>query len=132
VDCLLDIAERSTIKLKLIGISCDLAGQRVVIPPPSGDQVFLGVCSRAVGDSTRIFGGPGDTAFIYEAGSQATIRFVQGNAGAGDPTPNAPAAQLTGTFPNWTINFEDGDNPGGAGEPDFTDVVLQVDAIAAP
>jgi PKD repeat protein len=132
VNCHLDIAARSIIKLKLIGVSCDLKGERVIIPPPSGDQVFLSVCWRAVGDSTKIFGGPGDTAFIYEAGSQAVIRFVQGTAGAGEPIPSAPAAQLTGSFPNWTINFEDGDNPGAAGEPDFTDVVLQVEAIPAP
>jgi PKD repeat protein len=132
VDCHLNIAERSNIKLKLIGVSCDLDGQRVVIPRPSGDQVFLNVCARAVGDSTKIFGGPGDSAFIYEAGSQATIRFHQGTARASEPTPNPPAAQLTGSFPNWTINFEDGDNPGAAGEPDFTDVVLQVEAIPPP
>jgi PKD repeat protein len=131
VDCLLDIADPSNIKLKLTGISCTLDGERVVIPPPSGDQVFLGVCSRAVGDSTMIFGGPGDSAFLYEAGSQVTIRFVQGTADAGEPTPAAPAGQLTGSFPNWTINFEDGANPGGPGEPDFTDVVLQVEAIPA-
>jgi PKD repeat protein len=132
VDCHLNIAERSTIKLKLLGVSCDLNNERVVIPPPSGDQVFLNVCARAVGDSTRIFGGPGDTAFIFEAGSQATIRFIQGTADPGEPTPNAPAAQVTGTFPNWVINFEDGDNPGSPSEPDFTDVVLQVDAVPAP
>lgn len=132
VDCRLDIAVRSAIKLKLTGISCSLDHERVVIPPPSGDQVFLNVCSRTVGDSTRIFGGPGDTAFIYEAGSQATIRFVQGNPDAGEPSPAAPSAQVTGTFPNWTINFEDGDHPGAAGEPDFTDVVLQVEAIPPP
>jgi PKD repeat protein len=131
VDCLLDIAERSNIKLKLTGISCTLYGERVVIPPPSGDQVFLYVCLRAVGDSTKIFGGPGDSAFVYEAGSQATIRFRQGTADAGEPTPSAPVGQLTGSFPNWTINFEDGANPGGPGEPDFTDVVLQVEAIPA-
>jgi PKD repeat protein len=132
VNCSLNIAERSTIKLKLIGISCSLTGERVVIPPPSSDQVFLNVCARQVGDSTRIFGGPGDTAFIFEAGTQATIRFVQGTPIGGEPAPNPPAAQITGTFPNWVINFEDGDNPGSPGEPDFTDVVLQVDAVAAP
>ena len=132
VDCHLNIAERSTIKLKLLGISCDLRNERVVIPPPSSDQVFLNVCSRAVGDSTRIFGGPLDEAFIFEAGSQATIRFVQGTADADEPTPNPPAAQVTGSFPNWVINFEDGDNPGAPGEPDFTDVVLQVDAVPEP
>jgi PKD repeat protein len=132
VDCALNITARSTIKLKLLGISCDLNGERVVIPPPSGDQVFLNVCARAVGDSTRIFGGPGDTAFIYEAGSQATIRFVQGTPDRDEPAVGPPAARLEGTFPNWTINFEDGDNPGAAGEPDFTDVVLGVEAVAAP
>ncbi|HEX6616956.1 MAG TPA: PKD domain-containing protein [Gemmatimonadales bacterium] len=132
VDCALDVTARSTIKLKLVGLSCDLSGERITIPPPSGDQVFLSVCSRTVGDSTRIFGGPGDTAFIYEAGSQVVIRFTQGTAGSGEPTPAAPAGQITGTFPNWTINFDDGARPGDPGEPDFADVVLQVEAVAAP
>jgi PKD repeat protein len=128
-DCLLDIVDQSIIKLKLIGVSCTLNGERVVIPPPSGDQVFLSVCSRVVGDSTKIFGGIGDRAFVYEAGTQVTIRFVQGTPGRGEPTPGAPAAQLTGSFPSWTINYEDGANPGLPGEPDFTDVVLQVEAV---
>jgi PKD repeat protein len=131
VDCALNITARSTIKLRLLGISCDLRGERVTIPPPILDQTFLNVCLRAVGDSTKIFGGPLDEAIVFEAGSQARIRFTQGTAGAGDPVPGSPAAQLVGTFPNWTISFEDGANPGGAGEPDFTDVVLGVEAVAA-
>jgi PKD repeat protein len=131
VECDLDIAARSTIKLKLTGVSCDLQGQRITIPPPSGDQVFLSVCSRAVGDSTKIFGGPEDGAFVYEAGSQVRIWFTQGTPRPGEPAVTAPAAHLTGSFPNWTINFEDGAHPGDAGEPDFADVILQVDAIPA-
>lgn len=130
VDCALDITTRSTIKLKLLGLSCTLDGQRVVIPAPIGDQTFLNVCvMHAVGDSTKIYGGPEDQAIIFEPGSQVLIRFVQGAADGDEPTPAAPAAQLTGTFPNWTINFEDGANPGGAGEPDFSDVVLGVEAV---
>ena len=130
VECALDVTARSTITLRLHGVSCDLAGQRITVP--QGDQVFLNVCSRAVGDSTRIFGGPGDSAVVFEPGSQVRLRFNQGTAGTGEPTPAAPAAQVTGTFPNWTISFEDGANPGGPGEPDFTDVVLGVEAVAAP
>jgi PKD repeat protein len=130
--CLLDIAERSVIKLKLLGVSCDLNNQRVVIPPPSSDQVFLNVCSRSAGDSTMIFGGPLDEAFIYEAGSQTAILFRQGTPDAGEPAPNPAVGQVTGSFPSWVINFEDGDNPGGPGEPDFTDVILQVEAVPAP
>ncbi len=133
VDCALDVTARSTIKLRLLGVSCDLNGQRVTIPPPIGDQSFLNVCVLGTaGDSTKIFGGPEDTAVVFEAGSQVRIRFTQGFADRGEPAPAAPAAQLAGTFPNWTISFEDGDNAGGAGEPDFTDVVLGVEAIAEP
>lgn len=131
VECRLDISAPSNIKLKLLGLSCNLRGQRITIPPPSGDQVFLSVCLLAVGDSTKIFGGPGDTAFRYEAGSQVRIWFTQGTPRPGEPAVGAPAGQLVGSFPNWTVNFEDGANPGGAGEPDFTDVVLGVEAIPA-
>jgi PKD repeat protein len=128
VDCALNITSRSYVKLKLVGLSCDLSGQRVV-SPQYGDQMFLNVCFRTVGDSTRIFGGAHDTSIIFEPGSQAVIRFVQGTAGSHDPALGAPAAHLEGTFPSWTIRFEDGANPGAEGEPDFADVVLGVEAV---
>ncbi|MGH7508383.1 MAG: PKD domain-containing protein [Gemmatimonadales bacterium] len=132
VDCALDITARSTVKLKLLGLSCDLQGQRITIPPPIGDQVFLSVCTRTVGDSTKIYGGPTDSAIVFEAGSQVRIRFNQGTPDADEPAVGPPAGRLEGTFPNWTISFEDGANPGGPGEPDFADVVLGVEAVAAP
>ena len=132
VNCVLDISARSNIKLKLTGVSCDLTGQRITIPPPSRDQVFLAVCNKTVGDSTKIFGGPGDSAFVYLPGGQVKIQFTQGTARSGDPTPGAPSGQVVGSFPNWTINFEDGEHSGDAGEPDFSDVVLQVEAIPPP
>jgi PKD repeat protein len=130
VDCALDVTSRSTIKLKLLAVSCDLRKQRITVP--QGDQVFLNVCSSTAGDSTRIFGGPLDEAWIFEPGSQVLLRFNQGIPDEGEPALPAPAARVTGTFPNWTINFEDGDNAGGEGEPDFTDVVLGVEAVPAP
>ena len=132
VDCLLNVTSESTIKLKLLGVSCTLNGQRVTAPAPIGDQVFLNVCSKSVGDSTKIFGGPADTAIVYLAGSQVKLRFSQGTAGAGDPAPAPPQAQLVGSFPNWTINFEDGDHSGDPGEPDFSDVILGVEAVPHP
>jgi len=133
VDCRLDIAERSIIMLRLLAQDCDLQGQRVSVPPPSGDQVFQHVCTRAVGDSTKIYGGPGDTAFIYEAGSQVTLRLFQGTpTRASDPLPGLPAGRVTGSFPNWTISFDDGDDQGAPGEPDFLDVVVSAEARPAP
>jgi PKD repeat protein len=129
IDCAFDITVRSHVRLTLLGVSCDLDGQRVVIPPPIGDQSFLGVCKRTAGEFYKIYGGPHDSAIVFEVGSQARIRFVQGTPDGGQPAVAPPAAQVTGTFPLWTINFEDGANPGGAGEPDFTDVVLKVEAV---
>jgi PKD repeat protein len=131
VDCALDIAARSTIKLKLLALSCDLRRQRLVVPPPDGDQLFLAICSRAAGDSTKIFGGPGDSAIIFEAGSQAKLRFGQGEPDLGE-TLAPPSAQLVGAFPTWTLNIEDGQHPGAPGEPDFSDVVVEIQAVPAP
>jgi PKD repeat protein len=132
VDCALNVTGRSTMKVKLLAINCDLAKERVVTPPPISDQVFLGVCRRTVGEEIGIFGGFLDELIVYEAGSQVWIRFVQGIPDADHPVLNAPAAHFVGTFPNWTINFEDGANPGGAGEPDFTDVVIELQARLVP
>jgi PKD repeat protein len=132
VDCFLNITARSTAKLTLNAIGCTQAGVAITVPPPIGDQVFLGVCQLPVGKSLGVFGGPHDSAIIFEAGSQLRIRFKQGFVDSDEPPMGPPAAHLEGAFPNWTISYEDGANPGGAGEPDFADVVLGVEAIPRP
>ncbi len=132
VDCAFNVPVRSTMKLKLLDINCDLRKQRVVTPPPISDQVFLAVCSEVEGRELGIFGGPLDELIVYEAGSQVVIRFVQGIPNNGAPPLGPPAATFTGTFPDWVINFEDGENPGAAGEPDFVDVVVGVHATVIP
>jgi PKD repeat protein len=131
VDCVLDIPARSTLKLKLLAIDCDprrLTGSKISTPPPVGDQSFLSVCWRTVGEEIGVFGGRLDELIVYQAGTQARIWFTQGDAAANVPAPAPPAGQLVGSFPDWTINFEDGDHAGAPGEPDFSDVVLGVHA----
>jgi PKD repeat protein len=130
VECVLDIAARSTLKVKLLGVNCDprsIPGTRITTPPPVGDQVFLGVCWRTAGEEIGIFGGRLDELIVYQAGSQARIWFTQGDA---THVLNPPAGHLEGTFPDWTLSFEDGDHPGAPGEPNFTDVVAGVHATA--
>jgi hypothetical protein len=119
-------------KATLLAINCDLAKERVVTPQPISDQLFLSVCRRTAGEQIGIFGGFLDELIVYEAGSQVWIRFVQGNPDAQHPVLASPAAHVAGTFPDWTINFEDGANPGGAGEPDFSNVVLGLHATVIP
>jgi hypothetical protein len=89
--------------------------------------MFLGVCQHTVGDAIGIFGGEFDELWVYETGTQARIWFTQGKA---NHALNPPAGHLEGTFPDWTLSFEDGDHPGAPGEPDFTDVVVGVHATA--
>jgi PKD repeat protein len=128
VECVLDIPARSTLKVTLLGINCDLA-QRVTTPPPVGDQLFIAVCSKTVGDAIGIFGGRLDDLWVYQTGTQARIWFTQGDASR---SLNPPEGRLEGTFPDWRISIEDGDHPGTPGEPDFTDVVLGVKAKVVP
>jgi PKD repeat protein len=133
VECILDIPVQSTVKLTLLQINCDIVGNRITTPPPISDQVFLNVCRNGtVGQELGIFGGPTDSLIVFPAGSQVRIWLTQGTPNKGDPPLAPPAASLTGTFPEWTINWEDGDNAGGEGEPDFIDIVLGVRATERP
>ena len=124
VECVLDIPAAATLKVTLLGINCDLA-QRLSTPPPVGDQLFIAVCDKKVGDAIGIFGGRLDDLWVYQAGTQARIWFIQGDA---KRTLNPPEGRVEGSFPDWTISIEDGDHPGAAGEPDFSDVVFGVRA----
>jgi hypothetical protein len=39
-----------------------------------------------------------------------------------------PGIQVTGSYPSWTLNIDDGGAAGTPGEPDFNDVVVTVTA----
>jgi PKD repeat protein len=132
VDCALNVTARSTARVKLVAINCDLNKQNVVTPPSIGDQIFLNVCERTAGEELGIFGGPLDELIVFEAGSQVLIRFNQGQVDRHHPVLGPPAGRLEGTFPTWTLSFEDGADPGAPGEPDFIDVVVEVRAVPAP
>ena len=124
VECVLDIPAAATLKATVLGVSCELV-QKVSTPPPVGDQLFISVCNNQVGDAIGIFGGEHDELWIYQAGTQARIWFTQDNANR----PLNPAeGRIEGSFPDWTLSFEDGDHPGAPGEPDFSDLVLGVKA----
>ena len=131
VECVLDITSRSTLKLKLLEVHCDVNRyklSKLTAPPPVGDQVFLSVCLLPVGKEIGVFGGALDVLWVYQTGSQARFWFTLGAPRAGEPPRGAPAGRLTGTFPDWTLSFDDGDNAGAPDEPNFTDLVVGVHA----
>jgi hypothetical protein len=124
VECVLDISARSNLRVTILGVSCDL-GQQVNTPPPIWDLLFINVCKKMVGYSDWIWASNDQGKWLYQAGTQARIWFHQG---VSTRALNPPEGRLEGTFPNWTISYEDGDHPGAPGEPDFTDLVLGVEA----
>ncbi|MFL5461070.1 MAG: PKD domain-containing protein [Gemmatimonadales bacterium] len=131
VDCAFNVPVKSNMKVPILGLACENipGGQRVVAPPPIGDQMFLDICTLPVGSAIGIFGGPLDELIVYEAGSQVVIRFFQGFADGHDAIwPNPPSATFEGTYPDWIMHFEDGSQAGQPGEPDFADVVIGLHA----
>ncbi|MEA2724066.1 MAG: hypothetical protein QOH59_1837 [Gemmatimonadales bacterium] len=124
VECVLDIPRRSSLVVTVLGVNCHLR-QRLDTPPPVADKLFDNVCIQKVGDSMGIFAGNEEGRILYEAGTQARIWIHQG---VSDQALNPPAGRLEGTFPNWTISYEDGDHPNAPGEPDFANSVLRVQA----
>ena len=129
VECVLDIPTRSSLVVNVLGVSCELGGQNVSAPPPVLAVVINNVCNGVpVGFSNGIFAGNDEGRYLYQAGTQARIWFRQSSS-PGHPV-NPPQGRLEGTYPNWTISYDDGDHPGEPGEPDFTDLVLGVQATA--
>jgi PKD repeat protein len=127
VTCELGITRASTVTLTLTSSSCQLSGNNIVILQPYSQNALFDTCSPTV--TTYTLKDAGGLPLVVQPGN-LRIRLHQGTASVGSPTPGAPAGKLDGTFPNWTINFDDGGTPGIAGEPDFNDVVLSVKATA--
>jgi PKD repeat protein len=124
VECVLDIPVRSSLVVTINGVSCDV-GQYVDVPAPVYTGLFLNVCTKVVGDAEGIFAGNDEGRWLYLAGTQARIWFHQATR-----TVKPAQGHLEGTYPNWTISYEDGDLPDTPGEPDFADLVLGVQATA--
>lgn len=131
VDCALSITSQSTITMVLTSADCELGGNLVLIPPPGADtaqNVFSNVCDQPTQAPVTLTTEAG-TPLVFPAGSTLHVRLRRGT---GTPAPGSPAGEFSGSHPTWTLNFDDGGNPGGPGEPDFGDVVVTVQANPAP
>jgi PKD repeat protein len=131
VNCDLTVAQRSTVKLILTERSCELGGNRISIAEPvaARQTAWFNACfDPAVVPAEFTIVDNGGAPMVFETGTLLRVRFTQGTAGAGSPAPGAPAGRIENAFPSWKISIDDGGNPGGPGEPDFTDLVLTVQA----
>jgi PKD repeat protein len=129
--CTLTLAQNSTVTLTLNSTDCQITNDKISIGLPRTQNAFFNVCTKAPGSTYTVKDANG-AALVMAAGTQIQIVFTQGQIDPGDPTPGTPGGRVDGTSPNWTISFEDGGNPSGAGEPDFNDAVIGVVATPAP
>ena len=131
VDCSFTPTARVTLKVTVVSTACELTGNRVTATAPVSQTVFFNLCNQADGAEYVIKDG-GGLPLVFEAGTPLALQFTRGNPGAGDPPAGDPGIQVTGAYPTWTLNVDDGGAAGTAGEPDFNDAVLTVTATAAP
>jgi PKD repeat protein len=129
--CTFDVTSKAILTVTLISHDCELAGNRLVITAPIQQTIFSNGCFQPLPFSPVTLNGPNPDK-SFDAGTQVQAQFTQGVGDPTDPTRGPPAIQLTGTFPDWTLNIDDGGNPTGPGEPDFNDLVVTVHAQTVP
>jgi PKD repeat protein len=133
VNCTLGITQRATVKITIVSNDCELAGDKltIVFSPTVQQTAFFNICNQAVGSEYTVQNDPKTAPRVFEAGTTLPLRFTQGPQGDNPPVSD-PGIRVSGSYPNWTLNVDDGGAAGTPGEPDFNDVVLSVQATAAP
>jgi PKD repeat protein len=132
VDCSLGLTQRVTVKITIVSEDCQLSGNKltITIPPQPEQTAFFNLCNRAVGEEYIVKDAAG-APLVFQPGSTLPLRFHQGPQGTNPPVSD-PGIRVTGNYPIWTLNIDDGGAAGTPGEPDFNDVVLNVQATTAP
>jgi PKD repeat protein len=123
--CTINITQNATVTFTLTQRDCQLGGNRLAITQPIRQTVFFNGCSEPVGKVYTLNNGA-----AFAAGTQIQAQFTQGAGKPTDPPRGPPLLKLTGGFPNWTLEIDDGGNFGQPGEPDYNDLVLIIQATA--
>jgi len=129
--CTLTPSARVTVKIVVVSTACELSGNKIEVTAPRLQTAFFNLCNRTAGEEYTVTDAAG-APLVIEAGTPIALKFSGGPAGAGDPPTGDAGIQIDGTYPNWTLNIDDGGAAGTGGEPDFDDVVLSVQATLAP
>jgi PKD repeat protein len=129
VNCTVGITQTGQVKITLLSRNCELGGNTVRITGPLPavpvQTAFTNLCFRPEGESYIVKDAAG-APLVFQAGSTLGIQFRQGTADPGDPVTGDPGITTRGSFPNLTLNVDDGGAPGTQGEPDFNDAILLV------
>lgn len=131
VDCSLTMNQRVTVKITVVSEACELSGNKIEVTVPRLQTAFFNLCNQPAGAEYVVKESDNITPTVFAAGDPIVLRFTQGPQGTNPPVSD-PGIQVDGSYPNWTINIDDGGAAGTPGEPDFNDAVLTVQATLAP
>ncbi len=131
VACSLTMTQKVTVKITVVSEACELSGNDFYVTAPRFQTVFQNLCNRAPGTEYIVTDADGTTPLVFNAGTPIALRFNQGPQGTNPPVSD-PGIQVSGSYPNWTLNIDDGGAAGTPGEPDFDDAVLSVQATVVP
>ena len=128
VNCDLDLTSKSHIKVTLVSNNCTARGNALTISVPSqgfSQKLFSSGCTLVAPQTFDVKGTNG----TFDAGTQLQVQITSGST---DPARVPPQLRISGDFPKWTLEFDDGEDPTRPGEPDFNDLVLEVNATVVP
>ena len=127
-DCTIVLTSKSTVTITVESAVCEFIGNSFAITQPIQQTVFSDGCTLADNTVFTINGGA-----AFAAGTNLQALFTQGTKPRpSDPDPGPASTRVSGAFPDWTIEFDDGGNTGALGEPDYNDIVLTVHATVVP
>ena len=127
-DCTIVLTSKSTVTITVESAVCEFIGNSFAITQPIQQTVFSDGCTL---EDNTVFTINGGAAFA--AGTNLQAQFTQGTKPRpADPDPGPASTRVSGAFPDWKIEFDDGGNTGAPGEPDYNDIVLKVHATVVP
>jgi PKD repeat protein len=122
--CDLVLDANATVTVKLESASCTARGNTFQITEPIAATLFTDGCySPAPGTSFNLNGGG-----VFAAGTHLKAQVISGSS----KQKAAPALHVEGSYPTWTLKFDDGEDINPPTEPDFNDLVITVTATPAP
>ena len=123
VDCTLLLEDDAVVTVTLESRECTAHNNTFRITQPAEEVLITDGCyTPAVGTSFDLNNGN-----AYAAGTELNAEVISGSL----KQEVSPALRVVGTYPEWTLEFDDGEDATPP-EPDFNDLVLTIRATPQP
>jgi PKD repeat protein len=119
VDCVLTLEDDAVVTVTLESRECTARNNTFRITQPAEEVLITDGCySPAVGTTWDLNNGA-----AYVAGTELNAEVISGSL----KQETAPALRVLGAYPEWTLEFDDGEDATPP-EPDFDDLVIKITA----